>query len=972
MRALAALLCLAPLTVSAATYPPHYRWQTITTDHFLVHYHQGGEDLARRAAAIAERAHERLVPMLGWSPAERTHLVLTDHVDVSNGSATPFPMNRIEVYVSAPGADPSSPIEYYDNWLNMVIIHEYAHILHLDQARGLPRAWRTVFGRDIFLGFPNLWSPAWLIEGLATLVESEATTAGRLKGTFVDMVLRTAAIENRFATEAQAQGLSPQWPGGGARYFYGAKFLSWLAAEHGADKLRQYIHEYSSNILPFRVNATAKDVYGTSMKRLWRDWSREQQSAYRAQRDLLGSLTQREQLTDLGYETKYPLVSPDGTRLAYTHAGPYERPTLRIRDLAGGHEIATRRINSDSALSWSPDGRQIAYSQLEYVRSFSILSDLYVWEVSGDERRITRGARLKDPSFSADGTALIAVENDAGRNRLVEVDLATGAIRPLVVPVGYVQFSEPAVSRDGQHIAVAQWEDGRVDIVLYDRTGRRIRSLTEDLQRSTNASPRFAADDETILFSSDVTGVPNIFSVRTDGTGMQRLTNLYGGAFFPTSHDGRRIYYSDYSSAGFDIAMFEASRTWDIAPRDIPQTVMGVRDVPDVTSLRAPEPLATAESGPYSAWRSIRPRWWFPIVTSVSAASGETAVSIGAMTSGGDALGFHTYSASATATVGDVSDHHYAIFYSYDRLYPTISAGAMRFDEDVVRFTSGGEDVGTYRQTTTRLVAQAAVPFRRIRWQSAAWGGVIRDDVGASRTAEFVPDDVRDFGIFKGTLQGFRAGAMISTARRYAYSISPENGIDARVDYENLSRTLGSDASLRQIRGDLRGYLTIPYRRSPLGRHVVAARVAGAENSGDYVFQRELRVGGNDDLGFPALDIRRLPVRGYPNGTLRGQRAAIGSVEYRLPVWDIHRGPTTWPIFFSRIVGALFVDAGRAWGESIFGEERGAIASAGGEIGVDLFLGHALPIRYSVGFAHLLREPGKGDTNFYIRLSPGF
>jgi len=217
-RFAATLLLLIATQLHAATYPPQYHWRTITTDHFFIHFHQGEEQLAQRAAVIAERAHQRVVPMMGWEPAGRTDLVLTDHVDVSNGSATPFYSNRIEIFVSAPGGDPLSPIGYYDDWLNSAITHEYTHILHLDQARGFSRGARAILGRHPFFAFPNVFSPLWMIEGIATLSESENTEAGRLKGTHVDMVLRTAATASvragRRGTRATstARSFSPGWP----------------------------------------------------------------------------------------------------------------------------------------------------------------------------------------------------------------------------------------------------------------------------------------------------------------------------------------------------------------------------------------------------------------------------------------------------------------------------------------------------------------------------------------------------------------------------------------------------------------------------------------------------------------------------------------------------------------------------------------------------------------------------------------
>jgi Tol biopolymer transport system component len=266
------------------------------------------------------------------------------------------------------------------------------------------------------------------------------------------------------------------------------------------------------------VNATAKDVYGTSLDALWNEWTEEQQRAYRAEVTALGELS-KTRLTHLGYDRKYTLLSSDGTRLAVAHEGPFERPTIRVFDEVGrDRTVATHKINN-------ADGKSIAYSDLETYRSFAIVSDLYIWEVGGDARRITHGARLRDPSFTRDGK-LIAVHNEAGRNSLVEVDSATGDMRTLYEPADDTQFSEPAVSHDGTRIAVAEWHGGQIDVVLYDRAGKRIANLTESLAHATNASPRWSRDDRTIWFSSDVTGIPNLYSVDANGGAIKRLTNV--------------------------------------------------------------------------------------------------------------------------------------------------------------------------------------------------------------------------------------------------------------------------------------------------------------------------------------------------------------------------------------------------------------------------------------------------------------
>lgn len=935
IRRLLLLLALAVSAHAASEFPPNYRWQTLTTEHFFVHFHQGEETVARRAAAIAEDVHARLTPLMRWQPRERTHLILTDHVDVSNGSATPFPRNRIEVYVSAPGGDPSSPIAYYDDWMELVIVHEYAHILHLDQARGIPRALRTVLGRHP-IAFPNEWSPLWMIEGLATFIESETTEAGRVKGTFGEMVLRAAALEDRWPTEAQASGLTPFWPGGASRYLFGSKFLTWVARRHGADALARYFNEYSGRLIPYQINRTARHVFGTSISDLWAEWSREQQAAYEAERARLGPLTNAQRLTRLGYETKYPVLSPDGTRLAYGHRGPFERGTIRVRDLAAQRDVATLDVTELSALSWSPDGTSIAFSQLEFVGSFSILSDIYLWRAGeGRARRITRGARLKDPAF-ADERTLIAVQNEAGRNRLVEVDIATGSVRVLVTPDDETQFSEPQVH--GDRIAVAEWRQGRIDIVTYSRNGARIANLTAALPRSANASPRFTDDGSAIVFMSDVTGIPNVFRAGADGGPMRRLTNVAGGAFFPET-SGDRIYFADYHSGGFDIAVAEA----------------GEFAIDAVQRGDRRDRLSSTFGGEverYSPRTSVLPTWWSPI------ASGNA---YGVTTSGGDVLGFHQY----TATVTNAYD---SLVYAYDRLYPTITLSTLGYDDEPIVFSTPGGLV-PYSETNRRFVAQVSAPFRRFRWQTYGWVGGVHDRITGDLPPGIPAAALERNGVFRGTLQGFRAGALFNNAEIQPFSISRENGVTARLDYENLAQSLGSDRAMQQYRADVRGYLAIPYRRSPLGRHVVAARVAGGKTTGDFILQRELRVGGISEGYFVGIDTRNFPVRGYAGSTLRGNRAAIASLEYRLPIWNIDRGPSTWPLYFNRIIGDVFVDAGRAWQRT--GGHR-TIASVGAEAAIDLFLGYFAPLRYRVGVAYRLKDPGQGEIEPFVALESSF
>ena len=180
----------ATTAAGATLHDPALRFRSLSTDHFVIHYHQGEDRLAARLAAIAEETWALLRRPLGVAPPSPTHVVLVDETELANGSATPLPYNTIVVTAAWPAG--SEFIGNTDDWLRLVFTHEFTHILHLDRSRGWARGVRAVFGRTP-IAFPNLFLPIWQIEGLATYEESVVTGEGRLHAGDFQAVLGEAA-----------------------------------------------------------------------------------------------------------------------------------------------------------------------------------------------------------------------------------------------------------------------------------------------------------------------------------------------------------------------------------------------------------------------------------------------------------------------------------------------------------------------------------------------------------------------------------------------------------------------------------------------------------------------------------------------------------------------------------------------------------------------------------------------------------
>ena len=184
-----ASLCIADSATASNRYDPRLRFRTISTQHFDIHFHQGEELQARRLAEIAEEVSALIAKRLG-RPAGRINVVLVNQSDLPNGWATPVPFNLIEITAAAPTGE--SLIGNTNDWLRLVFTHEYTHVVHLSRSRGWIGGLRHVFGRMPLL-LPNLFTPLWQIEGIATYEESAVTGLGRVHAGDFRMIGERAA-----------------------------------------------------------------------------------------------------------------------------------------------------------------------------------------------------------------------------------------------------------------------------------------------------------------------------------------------------------------------------------------------------------------------------------------------------------------------------------------------------------------------------------------------------------------------------------------------------------------------------------------------------------------------------------------------------------------------------------------------------------------------------------------------------------
>lgn len=992
MTRLRAIFLAASLTAAMAAparadaqLAPDARWYTFDTPHFQVHYEEGLEPLARRAAATAEAARTVLDSVLVEGPRGRVHLVLADNLDYSNGLASLFPRNRVIVYAHAPVDEPT--LAYAYDWLELVVTHELAHVHHLDYASPSIRRFRSLLGRVPLL-FPSATVPQWNTEGLATWLESRLTGAGRVRGTYHDMVLRTAVLEDRFFSIDRVTGRPTSWPGGNAAYVYGSLFTEYLAERFGEDAAARFVREVGGRWIPYFTDHAAREAYGATFSRAWTDWRDSLRTGYAAQADSLraAGLTEPEMLTEAGRTTGWPRFSPDGSRIAFAQVTGRDDPHTALIEADGRVRHLAKRTGA-GPIAWRPDGEEIVTSQLESIDPYRLFHDLYAVDLAGDQDRLTHGTRLAEPDVRRDGR-MVAVRGGGEWNALVTTDDEGRVLRALAESTSGVNWANPRWSPDGTRIAVARWlTGGRYDVVVMDTAGRIVRELTSD--RALDLTPAWSPDGRYVVFSSDRTGIPNLFAYDLRDDRLLQVTNLLTGAFQPdVSPDGRWIAFAWYHANGTHVARIPYDPgAWRPAP---PVRAEAASPGPDPARFMG---TAGGPSRPYSPWRTLPPTGWSPTFTERS----ELGVGLGVAVTGSDIIDRHNYAASVTAyTEGGRVDG--ALAYTYAGLGRPV-LGASIFQDWDVALAAGqwvrpddtpvesallerersASVVATWLRPRTRSIwwLSTGLNLRKRRYELADPGQAPDVDL-----PELVPD----------------AGAVLtlgrSTVRAFEFSVTPEIGwLNAMtVEGRRYVRTLPGEE------GDPRGYVRVAGRSQafhplPWGgfaRHVVAARVLAAADVGSRSpgfslgglyggglaspLSAGLGIGGQVDF----------PVRGYVEGSQLGDRAVAGSLEYRFPLALVERGYRLVPAFLDRMWGTAFADGGAAWClddcPTVLAPDRQArpIFSVGAELGARLTMFYHGGVEVMGGVAvplSELRTPA-GDERpgpeVYLRLGRSF
>ncbi|PYO87710.1 MAG: hypothetical protein DMD58_14120 [Gemmatimonadetes bacterium] len=991
-----------------------FHFKILKTQHFDVYFYDDEADAAAQAARMAERWYTRISTVLRHQLSSRQPLILyADHpaynqtniaqVEGSEG-VTESLKRRILLPLGA------SPFE-----TDHVIGHELTHAFQYD-ITGVARG-------NMAAAFNRV--PLWFIEGMAEYVSlgnvDPHTTMWMRDAVRTGRLPKFRDLENqRYFPYRWGQSF---WAYLGGTYgddIVGALLRSAGRSGNVQGALEQMTHRPADSLIADWHRAltdAARPIAVATGTPLPTD---------RAQRDQarLTPVTTAgaRALVSPGKEQHYniaPALSPDGTRMAYISDAGLFSYDLYLANAENGQTIrklvsATRDPHLESmqlinsAGAWSTDGR-FAFGAIVTGRPALRI-------VKGDNGDLIKEIKFPslgeifNPTWSPDGKQIAFSAQVGGVTDLFVYDLDSGQQRRLTNDA-YADL-EPAWSPDGSLIAFAtdrfttSLDDlsyGDYQLAVIDpRGGGQIRQLPH-LPKAKHINPQWSPDGKSLYFLGDPGGITNVFRLSLDGGAIAQVTNVFTGVSGITSlspalsvaQKAPRAVFAVYSDGGYAIQAIDDIRALEGGPIvQLPPTAAALPPLERAevgtgiaTLIRDPKPVPPAATVDLSsAVKDYRPKLSLDFIAQPSLAVAAdrfgTYIGGGATLYWSDMLGDHNLVTMAQFQ-GRLSDFAAATAYLNRKSRLTWAVGAQQ-----IPYIYGGvfgyqdpntglfvEEIQRIKQTNRGLDGVAAYPFNRSD----------RFEVSAGLQQISYDNELQKHGFNQDGSPAFDSTIHFPvpppvTLEQASFALVHDNSY-----YGATGPILGDRWRLEAdpTFGGLQFLTTyVDYRKyvMPLRPFTLAVR---ALHIGRYGRDAE------DQRIYPLFIGYQSLVRGYDRGSFQtsectggsatscpvfdqlwGSRLLVGNIELRFPPFGLlGAGGGYYGIL--PIEAGIFYDAGVAWTQSegarLFGGTRNWVRSAGVSLRMNL-LGYAIG---QMDIAHPFDRPQK---NWMVRfgLTEGF
>jgi Tol biopolymer transport system component len=236
--------------------------------------------------------------------------------------------------------------------------------------------------------------------------------------------------------------------------------------------------------------------------------------------------TELRALTDSPANDNSPVWSPDGQHILFLSERDGGQDVFIMNNDGSEQRNITQSVLDEYAAGWSPDAQQIVFARAdsEIPPNEGGTVQLFILDLqTGEETQLTASSAFNNaPTWSPDGAWIAYVSDIEGTPQIYKMRVdGSETIRMTTTP-DTTSFN-PAWSPNGQWLAFDSVVSENRDIYVMREDGTNLRRLTD--HPDTDMLPVWTFDGLRLMFSSDRTGVMQIYRMDAGGRGVVRITN---------------------------------------------------------------------------------------------------------------------------------------------------------------------------------------------------------------------------------------------------------------------------------------------------------------------------------------------------------------------------------------------------------------------------------------------------------------
>ncbi|MEA3462575.1 MAG: hypothetical protein U9R49_11890 [Bacteroidota bacterium] len=528
------------------------KWYQFKSPHYTVIHPAGADSVAKTFA----RRLEHYYPYLGQALDHRhSHMPVIIHNEssFSNGVFVWAP-KRLEIFTNP---DPNG---YYQDWLTQLALHEGRHAVQIDKLNQGFTKGLYFLGGEQAVGAMAIFLPYWYLEGDAVDSETRLSATGRGRQPSFEMAIKAQMLEAE-----KLWSFSKASMGSYKNHIPNHYQLGYLMVRHGrrtyGDQFWIDFQQYAAR-KPFLLNPTwfSMRKYGISSKT---KFYREALNSYK---DHWQITAEKREYTPLIYwKTK-------SNRHYTSYTFPHEVSNHKMLSLKTGIDqipefVMLNRDGTEKKLfrpGFLNSGR-VSYSRNKIVwdefvpdtrwsnRNYSIIRSYNL--ITGEVRNLGKRTRYFSPAISGDGEQLVVVEQTEKQEFNLAILNMDGSLEQKIAFPGNRFLQQPVwMDQDTALVVLVSVDSGKSLYSYSLESGKWNRLFDAGMDDISYPSVKGTQ----IFFSGTFSGIDNIYCYYMGLNQAFQLTSSRFGAFHPhVSSDGKTLYYSNYTSDGYDVSFLD-------------------------------------------------------------------------------------------------------------------------------------------------------------------------------------------------------------------------------------------------------------------------------------------------------------------------------------------------------------------------------------------------------------------------------